>query len=416
MSFTKFGLHDKLVQGILATGYTAPTEIQAQAIPAALAGKDIIGRAQTGTGKTAAFVLPMLQKLVSNPLPGRRHVRALVLTPTRELAQQVDASLRQYGRFIPLTSCPIYGGAGMQPQLDKLRQGVDVVIATPGRLLDHLGRHSVDLSRVEVLVLDEADRMLDMGFIIDVRRIIERLPRTRQTMLFSATVSSEIRSLANDILHNPVLIEIGQLRDPAASVRQHFYMVAQGQKQELLHFLLAKKEMDCVLVFSRTKHRADAIVRKLEGQNFKAVAIHSNRTQSQREKALAGFKAGRYRVMVATDIAARGIDVTGISHVINYDVPAFPEDYIHRIGRTGRADALGDAMTFVASDERDHFQRIARFIGRQISLTRCPDFNYTMEPDPPTFRAGTVAVGGRPAEQKPGFYHRRRRDNTRRFW
>jgi ATP-dependent RNA helicase RhlE len=416
MPFTQLGLLDKLVQGILATGYTAPTQIQAQAIPAALSGKDIIGRAQTGTGKTAAFVLPMLQKLAATPVPGRRHVRALVLTPTRELAQQVEAALRQYGRFIPLTSCAVYGGVGMQPQIDKLRHGVDIIIATPGRLLDHLGRHNTDLSRVEVLVLDEADRMLDMGFIIDVRRIIDRLPRTRQTMLFSATVSAEIRSLANDILRNPLLIEIGQLRDPVATVRQTFYMVAQPQKQDLLHFLLAKKEMDCVLVFTRTKHRADAIVRKLEARGFKAVAIHSNRTQSQREKALAGFKAGRYRVMVATDIAARGIDVTGISHVINYDIPGFPEDYIHRIGRTGRAEATGDAVTFVSSDERDEFSRIARFIGRQIELKRCPDFTYTMDPDPPTFRAGTVAAGGPATPPKPGFYHRRKRDNTRRFW
>jgi ATP-dependent RNA helicase RhlE len=414
MPFTNLGLIDKLVQGILATGYTAPTEIQSQAIPTALAGKDVIGRAQTGTGKTAAFVLPMLQKLSAAPVHGRRHVRALVLTPTRELAQQVEASLKQYGRFLPLTSCAVYGGVGMQPQLDRLQHGVDIVIATPGRLLDHLGRRTADLSRVEVLVLDEADRMLDMGFIRDVRRIIERLPRTRQTMLFSATVSSEIKALANDILHHPVFIEIGQLRDPVATVTHHFYQVAQDQKQELLHFMLAREEMDCVLVFVRMKHRADAVVRKLERQGLQAVAIHSNRTQAQREKALAGFKAGRYRVMVATDIAARGIDVTGISHVVNFDIPAFPEDYIHRIGRTGRAEATGDAVTFVAPDERDLFQRIAKFTGRQFGAERYPDFPYTSNPDPPAVRHGSIVV--QQGAATPGFYHRRKRDNTRRFW
>jgi ATP-dependent RNA helicase RhlE len=376
MPFTKLGLSDQLVQGILATGYTAPTAIQLRAIPLGLEGKDIIGCAQTGTGKTAAFVLPILNHLMKHHV--QRHgptVRALVLVPTRELAQQAEDFVTQYGRFMPLRTLSVYGGANMQNQIKRFARGVDIAIATPGRLLDHINRKTVDLSHVEILVLDEADRMFDMGFIHDVRTIIGRVPSKRQTMLFSATMSPEVRALVASVQKNPEFIEIGEQRKPVDSVKQHFYKVAREAKLPLLLHILADKQLTSVLVFARTKHGADKITRRLERNQFRAVAIHSNRTQAQRERALGGFKNGQYAVLVATDIAARGIDVDGISHVVNFDTPSFAEDYIHRIGRTGRAEKTGDAITFVSSDEVKNFKKIGQFTGKTFTLGEYPGFD-----------------------------------------
>jgi len=376
-----------LVQGILATGYTAPTEIQAQAIPAAIAGKDIIGCAQTGTGKTAAFVLPILNRLSHERSTAKKVVRALILTPTRELAVQIEQSIRTYGRFLHLRTLAVYGGVNIRGQFNALRQGVDIVVATPGRLLDHMCRNTIDLRHVEVLVLDEADRMFDMGFIRDVRRIISAVPTHRQTMLFSATVTPEISALASGVQKSPVMIQIGRPRNPIETITQHIYMVDREQKITLLLRLLQDGQMSSVLIFSRTKHGADRINRYLERADISSVAIHSGRNQGQRQRALDGFKSGQYRVMVATDIAARGIDVSGISHVINFDVPAIPEDYIHRIGRTGRAESKGDAITFVGHDETKQLHLIERFIGRSIAPIECPGFTFTKVERP------KVAVG-----------------------
>ncbi len=376
MPFKTFGLSDPLVQGILAAGYTAPTEVQSQAIPAAIAGKDIIGCAQTGTGKTAAFVLPILNRLSHEHPPKKRFIRSLILTPTRELAVQIEQSILCYGRFLHLRTLAVYGGVNIKRQITTLRNGVDIIVATPGRLLDHMRQRTIDLRRVEVLVLDEADRMFDMGFIRDVQKIIAAVPKNRQTMLFSATVTPEISSLASGVQRSPLMIQIGAPRNPVETITQHVYLVERDQKIGLLLHLLKDGQLSSVLVFSRTKHGADKIQRHIERANIIAVAIHSGRNQSQRERAMDGFKNGRFRVMVATDIAARGIDVTGISHVINFDVPAFPEDYIHRIGRTGRAEATGDAITFVSRDEIGHLRRIQKFIGRDFTPMECPGFTY----------------------------------------
>ena len=373
MPFSKLGLSDQLVQGILATGYTAPTAIQTHAIPLAVAGRDVIGCARTGTGKTAAFVLPLLHHLTKDAgHRSTRHIRALVLTPTRELAQQVEDFITSYGRFTSLQSLAVFGGVSMENQVKRLRRGVDIVAATPGRLIDHLNRRTADLSRVEVLVLDEADRMFDMGFINDVRTIIAHLPAKRQTLLFSATMSKEVRALVASIQKNPELIEIGEQRHPVETVRHHFYSVPQETKLGLLLHILKSQPMESVLVFSRTKHGADKICKRLERGGIASIAIHSNRTQAQRERALSGFKQGKYRVLVATDIAARGIDVTGISHVINFDVPRYAEDYIHRIGRTGRAGASGDAITFVSRDEQQYLRRIEQFTGKRFPVKQYP--------------------------------------------
>jgi ATP-dependent RNA helicase RhlE len=391
MSFSKLGLTDQLVQGILATGYTAPTEIQSRAIPLALQGKDIIGCAQTGTGKTAAFVLPLLNRLSTPQHSSRRHVRALILTPTRELAQQVENFITTYGRFTSLQTLSVYGGISMGNQLKHLSRGVDIVIATPGRLLDHMQRRSIDLSKVEVLVLDEADRMFDMGFINDVRTIIAKVPTNRQTLLFSATMSKEVRALTAAIQKHPEVIEIGERRKPVESVTQHFYSIPQESKIDLLFHILDTTAMDSVLLFSRTKHGADKICHRLEKKGVKAVAIHSNRTQAQRDRALAGFKQGQYKILVATDIAARGIDVEGISHVINYDTPTFAEDYIHRIGRTGRAALKGDALTFVSREEQKHLRKIEQFTEKHFDLKRYPGFDYDKRP---------VQPAGQPRDQR----------------
>ncbi len=367
MTFDQLNLSQDVLRGVQASGYTTPTPIQQAAIPVILEGGDLIGCAQTGTGKTAAFVLPILDRLVAGPRPqGPRRVRVLVVTPTRELALQVDEAVRTYGKFTPFRSLPIYGGVGMHPQFMGLRKGADIVVATPGRLLDHLERGSISLAHCEALILDEADRMLDMGFINDVRKIVAATPKKRQTLLFSATMHGPVRQLADSILNKPQFIEIGQRRNPADTVEQAASLIDEASKIDLLYHVLETEDVNNVIVFTRTKHRADRITRRLNIEGYSAVAIHSNRSQAQRQKALQGFKLGRYRVLVATDIAARGIDVDGISHVINYDTPNLPESYIHRIGRTGRAEATGRAITFVTRDELDYLRQIESYTGHKI--------------------------------------------------
>jgi ATP-dependent RNA helicase RhlE len=393
MGFTTFGLSDHIMQGVRAAGYTAPTPIQSLAIQPALDGRDIIGCAQTGTGKTAAFVLPLLHRLAAENGSHKRdhHVRALVLTPTRELAHQVHDAVRTYGRFLQLRAVCIYGGVSMDTQLRLLRRGADIVIATPGRLLDHMQRGTISLSKIQMLVLDEADRMLDMGFINDVRKIIAALPSERQTMLFSATLSSEVNGLASLALHDPHIVKAGERHNPVETITQNFYTASQESKIHLLLYALEAEHMDSVLVFSRTKYGADKICRRLEQKGISSVAIHSNRTQPQRQRALDGFKQGRFRVLVATDIAARGIDVDGISHVINFDIPHYAEDYIHRIGRTGRAGATGDAITFVGRDEQHHLRRIEQFIRKRFPVKGYPGF-----------KAPEIGTKARPDARVPG--------------
>ncbi len=376
MPFKKIGLFDPLVRGILVSGYTAPTEVQSQVIPAAIAGSDIIGCAQTGTGKTAAFALPILNRLCHEHATKRKITKALILTPTRELAAQIEKEIISYGRFLNLHTLAVYGGVNIKSQLNALRRGVDIVVATPGRLMDHMQRRTIDLRSIEVLVIDEADRMFDMGFINDVRKIVAALPQKRQTMLFSATIPPEVKALAAGILKSPKIIQIGRQRNPIETITQHIYSVQREQKMALLLHMLKNQQMYCVLVFSRTKHGVDRISRQLKQAGIISVSIHSGRSQSQRQNAMDGFKNGKFQVMVATDIAARGIDVEGISHVVNFDVPTFAEDYIHRIGRTGRATATGDAITFVSYDEDKYLRQIEKFIERKFTPEKCAGFDY----------------------------------------
>ena len=371
MPFSKLGLAPKVLQGVSAAGYTDPTPIQLRAVPIVMAGRDIIGCAQTGTGKTAAFALPILSRLAQHGA-----LRTLVLEPTRELAAQVETAIHDYGRFTNLRTTVVFGGTGYGRQDEALRKGVDILVATPGRLLDQMQRGMVRLDKIEILVLDEADRMLDMGFMPDVRRIVERCPRARQTMLFSATIPPEIEQLCKWALRSPETIEIGQRRSPAETVTHAFYPVASDQKQELLEELLRRTEYNQVLIFCRTKHGADRVARKLTQEGHAVAVLHSNRTQREREQALNGFRNGRYEVMVATDIAARGLDVEQISHVINFDVPHHPEDYVHRIGRTGRALAAGDAFTIVIAEDLQEIAAIERFIGQKIPRVKVEGFPY----------------------------------------
>ncbi len=402
MPFTKFSFNDLLFQGIQAAGYTAPTPIQAQAIPVALAGTDLIACAQTGTGKTAAFVLPMLQQLTFRKnKPSKKQVHALILTPTRELALQVEAAIAEYGQFMKLRTLAIYGGVSIENQIKALQRGVDIAICTPGRLLDHMKRETIDLGQIQILVLDEADRMLDMGFVKDVYKIAKAIPSERQTMLFSATLSPEIKSLTESIQKEPQMIQVGKRHNPIDTITQHVYPVQQQQKIGLLLHMLESEHMDSVLIFTRTKHGADRLCWRLNKSDIATVAIHADRTQRQRIKALAGFKDGKFRIMVATDIAARGIDIEGISHVINYDVPAYAEDYIHRIGRTGRASSTGDAITFVAHEEHRHLKQIEKFIGRKFDMKTCDDFVYEFPIVPPATSSGE---GAKKHSNRPGKY------------
>jgi ATP-dependent RNA helicase RhlE len=367
MPFRALGLGDRIFKAIQEAGYTEPTPIQAAAIPLVLEGHDLIGVAQTGTGKTAAFTLPMLAKL-STVLSdhGPKKTRALVLAPTRELVVQIHENVAAYASHLPLQVATVFGGVSERPQIQALRAGADLIIATPGRLLDLMGRRCADFSKLDFLVLDEADRMLDMGFLPSIRQVVRSLPQKRQTLLFSATMSREIESLTKEFLRSPKTVEIGRRSNPAETVTQFVYEVEKSQKPALLAHILKDPAMNMVLVFSRTKHGADRIAKQLERQGIKTAALHSNRSQNQRLRALNEFKSGEVRVLVATDIAARGIDVDGISHVVNYDFPMHPEDYVHRIGRTGRAQAIGDAVSFVSSEDRSALRSLERFIGRGI--------------------------------------------------
>ncbi len=359
MSFEQFNLHSSITAGVKALGYVTPTPIQRDAIPPVMEGRDVMGLAQTGTGKTAAFVLPILQRLLPGP---QGKVRALILGPTRELTEQTHQAIGRMGRSTRIRSAAVYGGVGMQPQLNALRRGVDMVAACPGRLMDHIRRGTIDLSRVEVLVLDEADQMFDMGFLPEIRKILKHLPRQRQTLLFSATMPSDIKKLADEILHDPVRVQIGH-KAPAASVAHTFYPVATQSKDALLKSILDSTQTAAVLVFTRTKRRSKNLAQLLEESGYEAAALHGNLSQSNRRKAMDGFRSGRYKILVATDVAARGIDVRGVSHVINYDIPGTVDAYTHRIGRTGRASDTGDAFTFVCQEDQGLLRAITHLLG-----------------------------------------------------
>jgi ATP-dependent RNA helicase RhlE len=377
MAFSSLGLSKILLRAIAEQGYSTPTPIQRQAIPAVLSGRDLMAAAQTGTGKTAAFTLPLLQHLIDDAQPSGRSAphrlpRALVLVPTRELAAQVGESIRNYGRHTPIKIAVLFGGVGMQPQIEALRRGVDVVIATPGRLLDLLGQRQANLSAIEFLVLDEADRMLDMGFIHDLKRILALLPRKRQNLLFSATYSKEIRTLASGLLNEPESIEVAPRNAPAESVEQRVYHVPKTGKQALLAHLLRSGSWGQTLVFTRTKHGANRLAEQLGRDGFQVAVIHGNKSQSARTQALADFKQDRVQILVATDIAARGLDIQQLPHVVNYELPNVPADYVHRIGRTGRAGAIGEAVSLVSPDEAPQLRDIERLLGRKLPAHAAP--------------------------------------------
>lgn len=378
MPFRALQLSPQILQAVRDAGYTEPTPIQVAAIPPILAGHDLIGIAQTGTGKTAAFVLPILTRLGFALQDGqRRGTKALVVAPTRELVVQIEENVRAYAKHLPLRMATVFGGVSERPQLEALRSGVDLVVATPGRLIDLMGQRAGNFSRIEFLVLDEADRMLDMGFLPQIRQIVKALPQKRQTLMFSASLSREIEQLTHEFQQSPKVVEIGRRANPAERVTQFVYEVNSHLKPSLLLHLLGDPQFDTVLVFTRTKHGADRIARRLESAGIKTGTIHSNRSQNQRLRALKDFKSGAVRVLVATDIAARGIDVDGISHVVNYDFPMHSEDYVHRIGRTGRAHAIGDAISFITPEDHGPLRSLERFIGRGIVRKRAEGFDYT---------------------------------------
>ncbi len=404
MSFSSLGLSAELLRAVSEKGYTQATPIQLQAIPVILEGRDILAGAQTGTGKTAGFTLPLLQLLNTRPRGAQRAIRALILTPTRELAAQVEESVRVYGKHVPLKSTVVFGGVGFNPQADKLRHGVDILVATPGRLLDHVEQRTVDLSQVEILVLDEADRMLDMGFIRDIRKILALLPKQRQNLLFSATFSDEIKQLADGLLNSPALIEVARRNTAAELVNQVVHPVDRARKRELLAHLIHSQGWKQVLVFTRTKHGANRLAEQLDKDGISATAIHGNKSQGARTKALADFKKGSVRVLAATDIAARGLDIDQLPHVVNYELPNVPEDYVHRIGRTGRAGKEGEALSLVCVDERDFLRDIERLLKRDIPKVVIEGF----EPDP-SIKAEPIVMGrrgqgggGRPQGQRQG--------------
>ncbi len=378
MPFTSLELHPNLLRGIRDLGFVRPTPIQSEAVPAGLAGRDVLASAMTGSGKTAAFLLPIMHQVLMRP---RRATRALVLTPTRELAAQVLADLQDLGKHTPLTAAAIFGGVGMQPQEAAFRRKVDVLVATPGRLLDHLRSDYARLDSIEHFVLDEADRMLDMGFLPDVKRIVRLLPERRQTLFFSATMPEPIVALTRELLRSPVRIQLQQRVAPAKGIVQAVYPVPQELKRPLLLKLLERGDLKVALVFTRTKHRADRLTKSLVSAGIAAERIHGNRSQAQRTAALAGFKAGRFRVLVATDIAARGIDVEALEHVVNFDVPNVPEDYIHRVGRTARAGAEGEAFTFVSREEESDLRNIERAVGQRLTRVTLSDFDYNAKTD-----------------------------------
>ena len=400
MSFESLGLIEPLLKAVAETGYTTPTPIQAQAIPAVLAGGDLLAGAQTGTGKTAGFTLPLLHKLSTSsvaPTTGKRPIRALILTPTRELAAQVEESVRLYGKYLPIKSMVMFGGVGMGPQLSGLRSGIDVLVATPGRLLDHLQQGNLDLSKVEFFVLDEADRMLDMGFVHDIKRVLAVLPAKKQSLLFSATFSDEIKALADRLLNAPQVIEVARRNATAETIAQKVHPVGREQKKDLLAHLIKTNNWHQVLVFTRMKHGANRLVEFLEKQGISAMAIHGNKSQSARTRALSEFKTGELQVLVATDIAARGIDIDQLPHVVNYELPNVPEDYVHRIGRTGRAGAEGEAVSLVCVDENNFLADIEKLIKRSIPREVVQGF----EPDP-SERAEPIQLGRRTLNGAPG--------------
>jgi len=403
MSFRDLQLSPQILKAIQEAGYTEPTPIQLAAIPEILARRDVIGIAQTGTGKTAAFVLPILTRLMADGVPDgkRRGTRVLIVAPTRELVVQIEENVRAYARHLPLRMATVYGGVSERPQLEALRSGVDLVVATPGRLIDLMGQRAANFSRIDFLVLDEADRMLDMGFLPPIRQIVKALPRERQTLMFSASLSREIEALTHEFQRSPKIIEIGRRANPAETVTQFVYEVKSHLKQSLLLHLLADPQFDTVLVFTRTKHGADRIARRLEGSGITTGTIHSNRSQNQRLRALKDFKSGAVRVLVATDIAARGIDVDGISHVVNYDFPMHSEDYVHRIGRTGRAHAVGDAISFVTPEDHGPLRSLERFIGRGIVRKKAEGFDYQAAAGPREERRRGEVRAPRPKAAQP---------------
>ncbi len=375
MNFESFNLNPRIMAGVQALGYTEPTPIQLEAIPPILEGRDVMGLAQTGTGKTAAFVLPILERLTQGQ-GSRGRVRALVIAPTRELAEQTHVAVGELGQHTRVRSLTLYGGVNMNPQIQKLRQGVEVVVACPGRLLDHINRGTLNLSQVEVLVLDEADRMFDMGFLPEIRKILKHLPAARQTLLFSATMPDDIRHLAHEVLHNPVTVQVGDMT-PVATVAHALYPVEAHLKTELLIQLLYHTDTEAVLIFTRTKHRTERLAKQLKHAGFGVASLQGNLSQTRRQAALDGFRTGKFQILVATDIAARGIDVSRISHVINYDMPDTADAYTHRIGRTGRAAKTGDAFTLVTREDADMVRAIERTLGAKVERRRLPDFNYS---------------------------------------
>ncbi|MBI5331340.1 MAG: DEAD/DEAH box helicase [Betaproteobacteria bacterium] len=412
MKFSDLGLAEELVRAVTEHGYTTPTPIQAQAIPAVLSGGDLLAGAQTGTGKTAGFVLPILHRLsdksVKGPSSGRAPIRALILTPTRELAAQVEESVRTYGKHTSLSSMVMFGGVSINPQITRLRSRVDILVATPGRLLDHVGQKTVDLSQVQILVLDEADRMLDMGFVKDIKRVLALLPRQRQNLLFSATFSEEIKTLADSLLNKPALIEVARRNATADNITQKVYAVGRDKKRALLAHLIKEHQWFQVLVFTRTKHGANRLVEQLGKDDIPTMAIHGNKSQAARTRALAEFKSGKLQVLVATDIAARGIDISELPHVVNYELPNVPEDYVHRIGRTGRAGAEGEAISLVCLDELDFLKSIERLIKRTLPREVIPGFEADSHEraQPIQLRSNEHQRGGQPGRgrtpAKPG--------------
>jgi len=403
MPFRALHLSPQILQAVRDSGYTEPTPIQIAAIPLILAGDDVIGIAQTGTGKTAAFVLPILMKLTASIQKGqKRNPRALVLAPTRELVVQIKDNVRAYGKHVPLRMATVFGGVSERPQIEDLRSGVDLIVATPGRLIDLMDQRVANLSGIEFLVLDEADRMLDMGFLPPIKRIVKALPHKRQTLMFSASLSREIEQLTHQFQQSPKIVQIGRRANPAETVMQFAYEVPPHLKAALLQHLLGDPKFDTVLVFARTKHGADKIARRLESSGIKTGTIHSNRSQNQRLRALKDFKSGAVRVLVATDIAARGIDVDGISHVVNYDFPMHSEDYVHRIGRTGRAHAIGDAISFITPEDHGPLRSLERFIGRGIVRKRADGFDYNAAAPPRNDRGGARVPQRKIEPRMPG--------------
>jgi ATP-dependent RNA helicase RhlE len=414
VSFSDLGLVPELLRALEGEGYTQPTPVQEQAIPLILGGRDLLAAAQTGTGKTAAFTLPLLQRLAATGAPGPR---VLVLVPTRELAAQVADSVRTYGRHLQLRTAVIFGGVGIHPQIDQLRRGVDIIVATPGRLLDHMQQRTVRLDSIETLVLDEADRMLDMGFIRDIRRVLAVLPKRRQNLLFSATFNPEIRELAKGLLHDAATVDVSPRNTPAELVTQRVHPVDKARKTALLAHLVKSGDWRQVLVFTRTKHGANRLAEQLMRRGIDSSAIHGNKSQNARTRALADFKAGTLRVLVATDIAARGIDIDQLPHVINHELPNVPEDYVHRIGRTGRAGSVGEAVSLVSPDEREDLRAIQKLLRREIPSQPVPGF----EPGSPltpeeTARASAEAKAPQPVSKRPPVQPQGPRRGPQRGW